>query len=120
MTESQPAAVPVPVFLVAPDKFKGTLTAPEAAEAIAEGLRAAVPEARIRTLPIADGGEGTVDAVVAAGGERRVARVTGPLGQPVDAVWALLPTPQGPTAVLESAAACGLHLVVPSPASALE
>lgn len=112
-----------PIFLVAPDKFKGTLTAPQAAAAIAEGLHAAAPTARIRMLPFADGGEGTVDAVLAAGGERRVATVTGPLGDPVDAVWALLPaTGAGgrPTAVLESAAANGLALVTPTRETALD
>lgn len=101
--------------LLAPDKLKGTLTAAEAAEAIAAGVRDAVPGASVRTLPFADGGEGTVEAVIAAGAEARVDRVTGPLGDPVDARWALL----GDTAVIEMAAASGLPLVHPTPATAL-
>jgi glycerate kinase len=55
-------------YLVAPDKFKGTLTGPEAADAIARGIRRADPGARIVSLPFADGGEGTVEAIVHAGG----------------------------------------------------
>lgn len=101
--------------LVAPDKFKGTLTAAQAAAAIADGVHDALPDADVRTLPFADGGEGTVEAVVAAGGEDRVDRVTGPLGEPVDARWALL----GDTAIIEMAQASGLALVTPSPETAL-
>src|SRR5262250_2774208 len=71
---------------------------------MARGVRAAGIEAR--ELPLADGGEGTLDAL---GGERRSARVTGPLGDPVDAGWALLPDG---TAVVEMARASGLALVV--------
>ncbi|MCG2795470.1 MAG: glycerate kinase, partial [Actinomycetia bacterium] len=61
--------------LVAPDKFKGSLTAREAARAMAEGVRLAVPVARVVTCPVADGGEGTVDAVVAATGVRERRKV---------------------------------------------
>jgi glycerate kinase len=94
--------------LACPDKFRGTLTASEAAAAMARGLQRAGYDRVIR-LPLADGGEGTLDALVAArGGSRRHARVTGPLGDPVDAEWALLP---GGVAVLEAAAASGLALV---------
>lgn len=94
--------------LVCPDKFRGTLTAAEVAGAMARGLhRAGFDE--VIELPLADGGEGTLDALVAAlGGSRRHARVTGPLGEPVDAEWALLP---GGVAVVEAAAASGLALV---------
>ncbi|WP_260980103.1 glycerate kinase [Agrococcus jejuensis] len=101
---------------MAPDKLKGTLTAAEAADAIAAGVLATHPDATVRRLPFADGGEGTVDAVIAAGAEARVDRVTGPLGDPVDARWALL----GDTAVIEMAAASGLPLVSPTPATALD
>jgi glycerate kinase len=94
--------------LVCPDKFRGTLTAAEAAAAMARGLRRAGFD-DVTELPLADGGEGTLDALVAAlGGSRRRATVTGPLGQPVDAEWALLP---GGVAVVEMAAASGLALV---------
>jgi glycerate kinase len=100
--------------LIAPDKFKGTLSAVEAAEAIAAGARAEWPGAVLTTLPFADGGEGTVDAVIAVGGRRRSAVVHGPLGAPVEAQWAMI----GETAVIEMAQASGLHLVDPSPSSA--
>ncbi len=94
--------------LVCPDKFKGTLDAAEAAAAMATGLRRAGFD-EVTELPLADGGEGTLDALVAArGGSRRHATVTGPLGDPVDAEWALLP---GGVAVVEMARASGLALV---------
>lgn len=93
--------------LVCPDKFKGTLSAADAASAMDAGLRRAGFES-IVSLPLADGGEGTLDALVAArGGSRRTATVTGPLGAPVDAEWALLP---GAVAVVEMARASGLEL----------
>lgn len=88
--------------LAAPDKFRGTLTAPEAAAAIAAGARAA--GAGCTRLPLADGGEGTLDAF---GGPNRHARVTGPLGDPVEAGWRL---GSGGTAVVEMARAAGLEL----------
>ena len=79
------------VILVAPDKFKGTLTAPRAAEAIAVGLRRAHPDARIELQPLADGGEGTVDALRSGlGGDLVPAVITGPLGAPVEAVFGRL------------------------------
>ena len=94
--------------LVAPDSFKGTLSAAEVAGAVAGGLRAAGREAV--ELPVADGGEGTMDVLLAAlGGERREARVSDPLGRPVTAAFALLD--DGATAVVESAQASGLGLV---------
>ncbi|MCO5166449.1 MAG: glycerate kinase [Planctomycetes bacterium] len=98
--------------LVAPDKFKGTLTAEEAARAIAVGLVRGLPGVALDLLPIADGGEGTVDALVeASGGERREVEVTGPDGGRVRAAWGVLG--DGRTAVVEAAAACGLGLVAP-------
>jgi glycerate kinase len=94
--------------LVCPDKFRGTLTAAEAAAAMAAGLRTAGFD-DVRVLPLADGGDGTLDALLAArGGSRRTAVVTGPLGDRVEAEWGLLP---GALAVVEMARASGLALV---------
>jgi glycerate 2-kinase len=94
----------VPI-LVAPDKFKGSLTASEAAEAIRAGLRQARPGIEVVLAPIADGGDGTVDAAVAAGYERVEVTVTGPTGEPVTASFAM----SGDTAVVEMAEASGLR-----------
>jgi len=104
---------PGPVrVLVAPDKFKGTLSAPQAADAIARGWRGTDPGAEMDLAPMADGGEGTLDALVGAlGGERRPEQVSGPLGEPVEAEYAIVPGPDGPTAVIEMARASGLALV---------
>lgn len=100
-------AEPTPV-LVAPDDFKGTLTAGEVAAAIARGLRAGGLDAD--ELPVADGGDGTVDVLLSAfGGERIGATVADPLGRPVDAELALLEG--GRTAVVEMAQASGLWRV---------
>jgi len=94
--------------LLAPDKFKGTLTAAEVAAAMAEGVRRAGWEAV--ELPIADGGEGTADALLAARGGRWVAApASDPLGRPLDARFALLG--DGETAVVEVAEASGLQRV---------
>jgi glycerate 2-kinase len=99
-------------WLVAPQEFKGTLTAPEAAHALADGLRQHAPGVELDVAPLADGGPGTVDAVLAGvGGERVTRTVTGPLGQPVRATYGLLDG--GHTAVLEMAAASGLSLLAP-------
>jgi len=93
--------------LVAPDSFKGTYSAPEVAGAIAAGLRSAGRDAR--ELPVADGGEGTMDALVRAlGGELRTVTAPDPLGRPIEARYALLPDG---TAVVETAQASGLGLV---------
>lgn len=91
--------------LVAADKFKGSLTAVEVAERVTAGLRRALPEVEVEALPVADGGDGTVAAAVAAGFERREVRVAGPLGQEVTAAFAL----RGDTAVVEMAEASGLQ-----------
>ncbi len=99
-------------IVVAPDSFKECLAAEEVAAAMARGARAAAPEAEVVCVPMADGGEGTVRALVAAtGGELRRAPVTGPLGEPVGAEFGLLG--DGRTAVIEMAAASGLPLVPP-------
>ncbi|MDF9869097.1 glycerate kinase [Streptomyces avidinii] len=99
------AVMETPHVLVAADKFKGSLTAVQVAERVTAGLRRVVPGARVETLPVADGGDGTVAAAVAAGFERREARVTGPLGTPVTAAYAVRDT----TAVVEMAEASGLQ-----------
>jgi glycerate kinase len=94
--------------LICPDSFKGTLSAVEATDAIARGVRAAWPEAEVLKCPLADGGEGTLDALLSQGGERHSALVQGPDGSPVLASWGLLPSG---VAVIESAQASGLTLV---------
>lgn len=98
--------------LIAPQSLKGSLTAAEAGQAIAQGVRAAYPQAEIAIVPVADGGEGTVQALVDATGGQIVQQiVTGPLGEPVAAFFGLLG--DGRTAALEMAAAAGLPLVPP-------
>jgi glycerate 2-kinase len=93
--------------VVAPDSFKGTFSAAEVARAIADGLRDAGRETR--ELPVADGGEGTMEVLGSAlGGEVRPAMVSDPLGRPVEAAFALLPDGSG---VVEMAQASGLSLV---------
>ncbi|MGH3198235.1 MAG: glycerate kinase [Streptosporangiaceae bacterium] len=91
-------------IVIAPDKFKGSLPATQVAAAIAAGLRAARPEAELVTIPVADGGEGTVDAAVAAGFERVPVTAAGPTGDPVRASYAR----RGEVAVVELASVCGL------------
>ncbi|MFF0449764.1 glycerate kinase [Streptomyces sp. NPDC004609] len=93
--------------LVAADKFKGSLTAVQVAERVTAGLRRVVPTLEVEALPVADGGDGTVAAAVAAGFARREVRVTGPLGEPVTAAYAL----RDGTAVVEMAEASGLRLL---------
>jgi glycerate kinase len=98
--------------VAAPNPYKGSLSAPEAAAAIARGVRAAWSDAEVLEVPVADGGEGTVDALVAAHrGERVTATVEGPLGEPVGASYGLVD--EGRTAVVELASASGLTLVSP-------
>jgi glycerate 2-kinase len=91
-------------IVIAPDKFKGSLPAAQVAAAIAAGLRAELPRAELVTVPVADGGEGTVDAAVAAGWRRVPVTVAGPTGEPVRASYAR----RGEVAVVELACACGL------------
>ncbi|MGQ0668933.1 MAG: glycerate kinase family protein, partial [Actinomycetota bacterium] len=101
--------------LVAPDKFRGTLTAAEAARAVAAGWRRARPGDDLVVVPMADGGEGTLDTLVAAlDGEGQTTRVAGPLGSPVDAAYGLVRAGGGLTAVVEMARASGLELVASS------
>jgi glycerate kinase len=97
--------------LVAPQEFKGTLTAGQAAAAIAAGVRTVLASAEVRELPMSDGGPGLVDALLAArGGERRTATVHDPLMRPIEASWVLL---ADGSAAIEMAAASGLVLVEP-------
>jgi len=98
--------------VIAIDSFKGSLTSVEAAEAVASGIKEAYADARTVCVPLADGGEGTVEALVhASGGERVELTVTGPLGEPIQAAYGLLDG--GSAAVIEVAAACGLPLLPP-------
>jgi len=97
---------------MAPDKFKGTLSASEVAAALAAGWRRARPGDEILELPVADGGDGTLSTLVAAlGGEVRRAKVAGPLGDPVEAEYGLVETSGGTEAIIEMARASGLGLV---------
>src|SRR6266566_8727320 len=101
-------------ILLAPQALKGSLTAAETARAMAEGVRTAVPDVQVVELPIADGGEGTVEAMVAStGGTIIPLTVTGPLGGPVAAFFGILGEAGSAqrTAVIEMAAASGLPLV---------
>lgn len=97
-------------IIVAPDSFKGSVTALGVAQAMARGIHAVFPEAEVVLVPIADGGEGTVEALVAAThGHRMYTTVRGPLGQPVKAVWGV--SGDASTAFIEMASASGLPLV---------
>ncbi len=100
------------LFAIAPDSFKGALSAEGVARAIAEGLSESFPNAEFRLIPMADGGEGTVDAWAASTGAKRItATVHDPLGRPVKAEYAFEPSTC--TAVIEMAAASGLPLLAP-------
>ncbi|GAB3145285.1 glycerate kinase [Amycolatopsis stemonae] len=98
--------------LVAPDKFKGSLTAAEVASAVASGLADVHPGLAVETLPVADGGDGTVNAAVAAGFRRVRVPARGPTGALVTASYAV----RGDTAVVELAEASGLHRLPGAPA----
>jgi glycerate kinase len=99
-------------IVIAPDSFKESLSAEKCAQAIKAGFADVFPDAEYVCLPIADGGEGTVDAMVAATGGRIVhLNVTGPMGDAVQAFYGL--TGNGKTAIIEMAAASGLMLVAP-------
>ncbi|GGB64169.1 glycerate kinase [Shewanella inventionis] len=102
-------------IVIAPDSFKESLSALEVANAIEQGFKHVFPKAEYCKVPMADGGEGTVQAMVdATGGKIVTCRVTGPLGEPVEAFYGILGQPDTNsrrTAVIEMAAASGLHLV---------
>lgn len=97
-------------IVIATDKFKEALSARQACEAIERGIRGALPDAQVEVVPMADGGDGTAEALIAAtGGEWRESMVADPLGRPVRAPWGLLG--ESKTAIIEMAAASGLSLV---------
>ena len=99
-------------IVIAPDSYKESLTAMEVATAIEAGFRQILPDAEYHKLPMADGGEGTVQSLVdATGGSIVKHRVTGPLGEQVDSFYGLMG--DGKSAVIEMAAASGLHLIPP-------
>ena len=98
--------------VIAPQAFKGSISALEAAEAMSEGVRRVFPDAETVAVPVADGGDGTLETLVeGSGGEIRSATVTGPLGDKVTAPWGALG--DGTTAVIEMARTSGLALVRP-------
>jgi glycerate kinase len=97
-------------IVIAPDSFKESLSAEAVAQAIARGFQTVFSEAEMVLLPVADGGEGTTDSLVAATrGQRFTQQATGPLGDSVEAFWGLLG--DGQTAFVETAAASGLDLI---------
>jgi glycerate kinase len=97
-------------IIAAPNAFKESLSAPDVASSIAKGIHRVLPDAEVIQVPVADGGDGTVEALVAATDGRKVScQATGPLGEQVDAYYGLLGDVK--TAVIEMAVASGLHLV---------
>ncbi|WP_313357769.1 glycerate kinase, partial [Microbacterium sp.] len=94
-------------ILIASDKFKGSATGSEVATALADGIREIIPDAVVDAAPVADGGEGTVDAAVASGFTPVTVSVTGPTGHPVDATFAV----REEQAIIEMAAASGLDVL---------
>ena len=100
-----------PKVVIAPDKFRGSLTAAQAASAMAIGVRRAYPDADIQVVPVADGGDGTIQAALTAGYNPVSVTVAGPTGQPVPAMFAH----RGDTAIIEMAEASGLRRLPGSP-----
>lgn len=99
-------------FTIAIDSFKGSLTSREVADAFEEGFRERIPDCEVRKVSIADGGEGTVDALIETlNGEAVEARVDNPLGRPIVARYGIID--KGKTAVMEMSAASGLPLIAP-------
>ncbi|NER65018.1 glycerate kinase, partial [Pseudomonas sp. MAFF212427] len=97
-------------IVIAPDSFKDSLSAEGVASAIAQGLAEVLPQAQLVCCPMADGGEGTMQALVAAcAGEQRTLQVSGPLGTAVQASWGWLADSR--TAIIEMAQASGLQLL---------
>ncbi|MBM3926240.1 MAG: glycerate kinase [SAR202 cluster bacterium] len=96
--------------LIAPQAFKGSLSGPQVAQAIQQGVLQVFPQAQCHLLPIADGGDGTLEALIhASGGRTFTSQATGPLSEPVEAHWGVMG--DGKTAVIEMAQASGLVLV---------
>lgn len=110
-----------PSIIIASDSFKGSASSREVGELLARGVRRVLPDARIKVFPIADGGEGTVEAIVSAcDGAYREAAVTGPLGDPVRARYGIVEGADGATtAVIETAEAAGITLTDQTPEQAL-
>ena len=109
-------------LVIAPDSFKESLDAEGVARAIAKGIHSTLADVDIHCLPVADGGEGTTEALIAAtSGQQHTAEVTGPLGQPLNAIWGVLGHQEGVplTAVVETAAASGLDKILPKQRDAL-
>lgn len=97
-------------IMIVPDSYKGSLSSKEVADCMEQGILEVLPEAHIRKIPIADGGEGTVEAILSiTSGETRQLEVIGPLGEPVTAIYGIFD--QGSSAVVEMASASGLTLV---------
>ncbi|MEX2460193.1 MAG: glycerate kinase [Paenibacillaceae bacterium] len=97
-------------IIIAPDSYKGSLSAAEAAEAIERGIKRYLPQAETIKLPMADGGEGTLDSLIAATNGRKIQlTVTGPLGHPVEAMYGIIEP--NSTAVIEMASASGICLL---------
>ena len=97
-------------IVLVPDSFKGTLSSRQVCEIMGKELRKVFPQVKLHTLPVADGGEGSVEAfLTAVGGERKTLTVTGPYGKPIESFYGLLS--DGQTAVVEMAACAGLPLV---------
>ncbi len=101
-------ATRLPIVVVAPDSFKGSLDARAICAAISRGLNRVWPGAEVRALPMADGGEGTLDAVLSRGGERRQQRVPGAAGKERAAAYGVVNAPEGATAIVEVAEVVGI------------
>src|SRR5512139_3206275 len=97
-----------PVIVLAPDSFKGSLDAPAVCAAIARGLTRVWPDAELRICPMADGGEGTLDAVLSCGGTRTTHPVTGAAGVPQTDACGVIDAAAGRTAVIEVAQVVGI------------
>ncbi|RIX59481.1 glycerate kinase [Paenibacillus nanensis] len=99
-------------FVIAPDSYKGCLTSAEAGQIMARALREEMPDSEIHIVPMADGGEGTVDALVkAAGGQLVRTQITGPLGELTESFFGIIEDSEDSVAVIETAAICGLPMV---------
>ncbi|HEY3600079.1 MAG TPA: glycerate kinase [Paraburkholderia sp.] len=105
MPNSSSASVIAPVIVIAPDSFKGSLSAEQVAQAIASGIRRVRADATVRICPMADGGEGTLDAMLTRGGERRMLTVRGAAGPARDAATGLL---ADGSAIIETAEVVGI------------
>ena len=109
-------------LVIAPDSFKESLDAEGVAHAIAKGIESTLADVDIHCVPVADGGEGTTEALIAAtSGQQHTAEVTGPLGGSLNAIWGVLGHQEGVplTAVVETAAASGLDKILPEQRDAL-